>query len=164
VTGTDLAARGEYLLAHGRFMTLATTNGTTPWAATVNYVPLRAPLRLLWYSMREARHSRDLALHPQAAGSIFLTGLPGFGLDGAQFDGPVHTVEGAQAEEFHRHYYELNFPDVTVRREWELPVEQFRDAGPRRFYYLAVSNWWLLDIDQWLIDKRDQKITAPTPD
>ncbi|WP_431045364.1 pyridoxamine 5'-phosphate oxidase family protein [Streptomyces sp. P1-3] len=79
--------RSRHLLEQARYMTLATSDGTSPWASTVNFVALHAPLRLLYYSLRTARHSRNIDGNPQVSGSIYITGLPGFGLDGAQFTG-----------------------------------------------------------------------------
>ncbi|MFH8553143.1 pyridoxamine 5'-phosphate oxidase family protein [Streptomyces celluloflavus] len=156
-----LAERSRQLLADARFMTLATGDGVFPWASTVNYVALWAPLRLLYYSLRTARHSRNVAHHPRVSGSIFLTGLPGFGLDGAQFTGTCRAVGPRAVAEYHRHYYLLNFPDEEVRRRWLLPEAEFRGAGPRRFYTVEVERWWLLDIDRWLIDKHDRRIAVP---
>ncbi|MFF8316485.1 hypothetical protein ACF06V_04865 [Streptomyces bobili] len=63
--------------------------------------------------------------------------------------------------EHHRPYYELNFPDETTRREWLLPLSDFHGEGPRRFYVVQPSHWWLLDIDRRLHDRHDQGITVP---
>ncbi|MFE4588580.1 hypothetical protein [Streptomyces laurentii] len=35
---TGLAERSRHLLGHARFMTLATADGTAPWASTVDFV------------------------------------------------------------------------------------------------------------------------------
>ncbi|GAA2598376.1 pyridoxamine 5'-phosphate oxidase family protein [Streptomyces axinellae] len=157
----SLSERSRRLLAQGRFLTLATAHGGTPWAATVNYVALGAPLRLLFYSLTRARHSRDIALRPQVAGSVFMTGLPGFGLDGVQFTGECRAVDASGLAEIHRLYYEVNFPDPAVRAEWTLPLSEFRDGGPRRFYLVTVRELWLLDIERWLADKHDQRVAVP---
>ncbi|MEU2718769.1 pyridoxamine 5'-phosphate oxidase family protein [Streptomyces sp. NPDC007205] len=156
-----LVERSQHLLDNARFMTLATSDGASPWASTVNFVALRAPLRLLFYSLRSARHSRHVERHPVVSGSIYMTGLPGFGLDGAQFTGFCQTVDRDSLTEYHRLYYELNFPDDAIRREWLLPKEEFHGNGPRRFYVVEVRQWWLLDIDRWLQDKHDQRIAVP---
>lgn len=159
-----LVARSVFLLDNARFLTLATHGPGGPWAATVNYVPLRSPLRLLWYSSRRARHSTDLGAHPKAAASLFLTGLPGFGLDGAQLSGTCQEVAADDVAEYHRHYYETNFPDEVVRAEWLLPTTEFVADGPRRFYLMTVERWWLLDIDRWLRDKHDQRVEVLVED
>ncbi|MFJ2172568.1 pyridoxamine 5'-phosphate oxidase family protein [Streptomyces sp. NPDC101062] len=157
----ELTARSEFLIENARFTTLATHGPDGPWASTVNYVPLREPLRLLWYSLRRARHSHNIETDPRISGSIYLTGLPGFGLDGAQFTATARAVEPDELDELSSWYYERNFPDEDVRRQWRLPLDEFRGEGPRRFYLLEVRRWWLLDIDQWLVDKNDQRIDVP---
>jgi uncharacterized protein YhbP (UPF0306 family) len=156
----SLLERSTSLLDNARFLTLATRGAEEPWAATVNFVPLRSPLRLLWYSLRSARHSRHIAENPRVAASIFMTGLPGLGLDGAQLAGTCESVEDRVADH-HRLYYELNFPDEALRAQWLLPLSEFTVDGPRRFYLLTVSRWWLLDIERWLRDKHDTRIEIP---
>ncbi|WHM40938.1 pyridoxamine 5'-phosphate oxidase family protein [Streptomyces sp. BPTC-684] len=157
----ELAERSHFLLANARFMTLATSDGTSPWASTVNFVALYRPLRLLYYSLHTAQHSRNVERHPVIAGSIYMTGLAGFGLDGAQFTGRCRVVGPGSLTEYHRAYYELNFPDDDTRSAWLLPEQEFHGAGPRRFYVVEVLHWWLLDIERWLVDKHDQRIAIP---
>ncbi|MFJ9553927.1 pyridoxamine 5'-phosphate oxidase family protein [Nocardiopsis sp. NPDC101807] len=156
-----LAERSNFLIENGRFMTLATQDPEGAWASTVNYVPLREPLRLLWYSLRRARHSQNIHARPMVSGSIFMTGLPGFGLDGAQFTGTASPVTGEDLEEVAEFYYQRNFPDEQTRQEWRLPLTEFEGEGDRRFYFVEIRSWWLLDIDQWLVDMNDQRIAVP---
>jgi uncharacterized protein YhbP (UPF0306 family) len=158
---SKLVERSDFLIENARFMTLATHSAEGPWAATVNYVPLRDPLRLLWYSLRRARHSHDIETNPQVSGSIYMTGLSGVGLDGAQFTAVARPVGLEHLDGLSSWYYERNFPDEEVRRQWRLPLEEFLGDGPRRFYLLEVRQWWLLDIDQWLEDMNDQRIGVP---
>jgi uncharacterized protein YhbP (UPF0306 family) len=94
----NLLERSTSLLDNARFLTLATRSSEESWAATVNFVPLRSPLRLLWYSLRSARHSRHIAENPRIAASIFMTGLPGLGLDGAQLTGTCESVEKGKVD------------------------------------------------------------------
>ncbi|MFE6103626.1 pyridoxamine 5'-phosphate oxidase family protein [Streptomyces laurentii] len=158
-----LAERSDALIENARFMTLATSGPDGAWASTVNYVPLRDPLRLLWYSLREARHSRNIAATPRLSGSIFLTGLDSrLTLDGAQFTAEAEEVGPDRLDALSEWYYQRNFPDEEVRSRWRLPLEEFRGAGPRRFYLLTVREWWLLDVDGWLEDMNDRRVAVPT--
>jgi hypothetical protein len=157
---SDPIGRSKALLDGARYLTLATVGADGPWASTVNFVALRGPLRLVWYSLRSALHSRNIAAHSEISASIFMTGLPGFSLDGAQLTGVCDTVENV-SEEFHRRFYELVAPDEAVRAQLALPREEFIRDGPRRFYQLEVRRWWLLDIDRWLADKHDTRFEVP---
>lgn len=165
----SLMERADLLLRTTRFVTLATLSGDgEPWASTVNYVPLLdGPPRLIWYSMREARHSRNIDARPLTTGSLFRTDLgpsAPLGLDGLQFTGLARAVESNRIQEVRDHYYRLNFPDETLRRQWMLPEQQFNGDGPRRFYELTIRDWWLLDVERWLHDKVDQRIALPSPE
>lgn len=156
-----LIDRSNFLIENGRFVTLATQSPDGAWASTVNYVPLREPLRLLWYSLREARHSQNIHAHPMVSGSIFVTGLPGLGLDGAQFTGRASPVTGDNLEHISEFYYQRNFPDDETRQNWRLPLSEFHGEGHRRFYVVEIDSWWLLDVDQWVVDMNDQRVAVP---
>lgn len=160
-----LIARSRLLLDTARFVTLSTVDAAgDPWASTVNYVARPGPLRLVWYSMREARHSVNIAAHPRVAASIFRTDLGEdalFGLDGVQLTGVCRAIPADELPEASAYWYEHNFPDPAVRADWMLPLTEFCADGPRRFYELRVTEWWLLDIDRWLTDRVDCRIAVP---
>lgn len=156
-----LVQRSNALIEHARFVTLASTGAEGVWAATVNYIPLREPLRLLWYSLRDARHSRNIDAAPEVAGSVFRTDLPTDpGLDGGQLTGVAHVVEQDGLPELYHHFYERNFPDDQARQQWRIPMEEFLGTGPRRFYLLTVTAWWLVDLDRWIKTKNDQRVAV----
>jgi uncharacterized protein YhbP (UPF0306 family) len=156
---SNLAERADRLLANGRYTTLATSDGSTAWAATVNYVALRDPLRLLWTSMSAARHSANIAANPTLSGTIHMTGLPAFPVDGLQYEATARSAEDSEeAEQLHQQFHELTFPDETVSKEWALPLDECVGPGLRRFYVADITRYWLLDIDRWLIDQTDARI------
>ncbi|QFZ19706.1 pyridoxamine 5'-phosphate oxidase family protein [Saccharothrix syringae] len=131
--GADPLERARCLLAGARRATLVTTDGTTPWVCAVDLVPLHAPLRLLWHSPREARHSRDVESHPGVSGIV-----PG--ADGLRFTGTARAVEPHEVADGHEAYHRSGPADAV-------PVEEFRDGGPRGFYLLHVDRLWL-EVDQ----------------
>lgn len=157
----SLIQRSLYLLNSARFFTLASQHADhSPWASTVNYVPLYDPLRLVWYSMRSARHSENIRHRPDVSGSLFrydMQDTSPLGLDGAQFTGRAREIPQHECVSIHQDYYRLNFPDELVRARWQLPLNEFYGDGPRRFYELCITNWWLLDIDGWLETKEDRR-------
>lgn len=68
----------------------------------------------MWASMAGSKHSLNIAANPVVSGSIFMTGLPGFGLDGLQYQGTArreHLVHAARSV------------DVFVGEEQGWPVE-----------------------------------------
>ncbi|HDI4959788.1 TPA: pyridoxamine 5'-phosphate oxidase family protein [Salmonella enterica] len=160
----NLVQRSLYLLNSARFFTLASQQGDgLPWASTVNYVPLFEPLRLVWYSMRIARHSRNICHRTEVSGSLFrydMQETSPLGLDGAQFTGNAREIPQSECERIHQDYYRLNFPDALERARWQLPLHEFYGDGPRRFYELLINDWWLLDIEGWLQTKEDRRVSV----
>ncbi|MFI0479687.1 pyridoxamine 5'-phosphate oxidase family protein [Actinomadura sp. 9N215] len=156
-----LIDRSNTLIEHTRFFTLASRGPDGVWASTVNFIPLRQPLRFLWYSLRDARHSRNIDADPRVAGTVFRTDLPTeLGLDGAQLTGTAHEMNTENVGDLYNLFYERNFPDEQVRQQWQLPLEEFRGEGPRRFYLLTITKWWLVDLDLWLQTKNDRRIAV----
>ncbi|WIY00979.1 pyridoxamine 5'-phosphate oxidase family protein [Amycolatopsis mongoliensis] len=157
----SLIHRSEDLIEHARFMTLATCGPDGPWASTVNYVPMRQPMRLLWYSLRNAQHSRNIEAAPVVSGSVFRIGVPNpLGLDGAQFTGTARAVDAGELEELAEFYYRRNFSDEQTRQKWRLPLAEFQADGPRRFYLVTVTAWWLFDLEGWLVDMNDRRVAV----
>ncbi|KMJ45344.1 pyridoxamine 5'-phosphate oxidase family protein [Xenorhabdus khoisanae] len=160
-----LEQRSRELVNSARFFTLASQGADNlPWASTVNYVPLFDPLRLVWYSMRTAKHSRNIHHCAAVSGSLFrydMQKTSPIGLDGAQFTGIVREIPECECEHIHQSYYHLNFPDELERARWELPLHEFYGDGSRRFYALLINDWWLLDIDTWLKTKEDRRVSVP---
>ncbi|AKT42052.1 pyridoxamine 5'-phosphate oxidase family protein [Chondromyces crocatus] len=163
-----LLQRAAVLLKTTGYVTLSTVSDEgEPWASTVAYTPrVEGVPRLIWYSMRGARHSRNIEAHPAICGSIFRTDLGAsspLGLDGLQLRGSARAVPAQELPPIRDYFYETLFPDEGVRRQWMLPESEFTGDGPRRFYELTIKEWWLLDVDRWLVDKVDQRIALPGP-
>ena len=57
----------DYLRSHNT-MTLATSTGDSPWAATVFFAS--DDLRLYFFSAPDSRHGQNLAVNPQVAVTI----------------------------------------------------------------------------------------------
>ncbi|MFF4096485.1 pyridoxamine 5'-phosphate oxidase family protein [Streptomyces sp. NPDC001834] len=157
-----LVTRSNLLIEQARFMTLATVGPDGAWASTVNFVPLRGPLRLLWYSLRAARHSVNIEADGRLSASLFMTGIDNeLGLDGAQFTGTARAVGSDELTALSQWYYERNFADPQVREQWRLDRAEYEGHGPRRFYVVDVDAWWLFDLEGWLEDKNDRRIAVP---
>ncbi|NTY86600.1 pyridoxamine 5'-phosphate oxidase family protein [Serratia fonticola] len=157
-------ARSLALLNGARFFTLASRSlDDSVWAATVNFVPAYSPVKMIWCSMRSARHSENIRQHPQVSGSVFRTDLQGespLGLDGAQFTGVSRELSEHENAATHDYFSCCNFPDEALRDEWMPPLSEFMGEGKRRFYELTITEWWLLDIERWLETRQDQRIAV----
>lgn len=148
-------------------MTLATHGANGVWASTVNYVLLKDPVRLLWYSDHAAQHSRNIVEDGSVSGSLFRTGLvgaeapEGLPVDGVQLTGTCRVVGAEEIASYHQLYYDLNFPDPDTRARWMRPQAEFHGHGTRRFYELTVDALWLYNAERWVTHQRDTRCSVP---
>lgn len=101
-----LVARAEELLAANQYLTLATADAAgTPWCSTVWYAASLQPgspglaVELIWLSMPEAQHSRNLLHRPAVGISIFDSAQPAGTGDGLQFAARAGLVPSARLDE-----------------------------------------------------------------
>lgn len=162
MTSTPLA-RTRQILDKARWATLATVSASgEPWSSVVHYVWLPDPLRLLFTSADDARHSKDIAGDPRVSGSLCCTGVDtGIALgdvDGAQFTGHCTEVAAEELIKYHDLFFGTLFPDPSVRAQWALPPESFRAPESHRLYLITVDDWWIIDFSRWAADKIDRRM------
>lgn len=162
----SLADRTRRLLDEAHHLTLATASGDgRPWAATLHYAWLEAPLRFLFCSVTGARHSRHVAAAPEVSGSLFTTGRPtGVAIapvEGAQFTGVCRPVPDDQLEQLHAAFFAAVLPDPEARAAWMLPLSALRPPSDHRLYQIEVERWWLIDLSTWARDRVDRRVEMP---
>lgn len=122
----------ENLVKRNRFLVLATTNGSRPWATPLEYV-VGDDLDLYYFSPAETRHSNDVETNPEAAVTIYdadqsdYTGQATFALGGVQVEATVERIDGP------------DYPKVaaeTIER-WSLPMP------PYVCYRITGNRWYL---------------------
>jgi uncharacterized protein YhbP (UPF0306 family) len=158
----DLACRSRRLLDEAKFLTLATvsTDGQ-PWSAVLQYAWLADPLRFLFGSAIQARHSRDITTRPLVSGSLFMTGGSLLAVDGAQFSGTCRELPGEDVLRYHATFYDAVLPDARDRAEWTLPPSALIAPAEHRLYVIEVEQWWLVDTRTWAEDRIDRRVQVP---
>lgn len=158
-----LTARTTRLLDQARYLTLATVSPDgSPWAAVLQYAWLPSPLRFVFGSAVESRHSRDIAANPVVSGSLFTADTSDFtAVDGAQFTGRCTEIGLGNLDEYHDTFYEHVFPDAEQRAEWSLPPSSLLGTAPHRLYLVEVGRWWLVDTSTWTEDRIDRRVEVP---
>ncbi|CDH34886.1 hypothetical protein [Xenorhabdus bovienii] len=151
-----------YLLRNMRFFSLATKphDLDSPWSASLLYIPKYDPLRLIWFSKLDARHSQAISINPHVSGSMFLRQVNPISppdINGAQFIGRARAIPYDELQETYDDYYKQVFPNEDTRKQKALPIRQFYGRGPRRFYELKVREWWLFDSEK----QDDSRILVP---
>lgn len=119
------------LVKRNRYLSLATTDGTDPWIAPLEYIS-DDDLNLYYFSPTGAAHSRHLCDHPTVAVTIFDAVQPEYEpaqvmrIAGVQI---VATVEELQAP----------FPDLVANQieAWKLPMP------PYGAYRISPINWFI---------------------
>lgn len=161
-----LIERSKRILDEAHYVTLATVSSSgEPWSSAVHYIWMHDPLRMLFSSVTDSQHSRNVADHPLVSGSLFITGVPNeipiATVDGAQFLSTCTEVPQVELEEYHARFFEAAFPDLAMRQTWMLPRSAFRPPMVHRLYLITITRWWVIDFSTWAEDKIDRRIEVP---
>lgn len=156
------AARTRHLLEEAKYLSLATVStGEQPWSAVLQYAWLPNPLRFLYGSAIQSRHSTDIATRPRVSGSLFVAGKELMAVDGAQFQGTCRELCATEVTEHHATFYDSVLPNAKDRAEWTLPVSALAPPAPHRLYLIEVEQWWLVDTRTWAEDRIDRRVEVP---
>jgi uncharacterized protein YhbP (UPF0306 family) len=155
-------ARTRRLLDEAKYLSLATVStDELPWSSVLQYAWLPDPLRFLFGSAIQSRHSTDVTTRPLVSGSLFVAGGELLAVDGAQFSGTCRELSAAEVEAYHTTFYDAVLPDARDRAEWTLPVEALVEPAPHRLYLIEVEQWWLVDTRTWAEDRIDRRVEVP---
>lgn len=158
----SLVSRSRRLLDEAKYLTLATVSTDCyPWAAVLQYAWLADPLRFLFGSAIQSRHSRDIATRPHVSGSLFVAGSSLLAVDGAQFSGTCRELSSEDVARHHSTFYDAVLPDARDRAEWTLPPAALLAPAEHRLYVIDVEQWWLVDTRTWAEDRIDRRIQVP---
>jgi uncharacterized protein YhbP (UPF0306 family) len=157
--------RTKRILAEAKFLALSTVSGDgEPWSAVLQYAWLNQPLRFLFGSATQSRHSRDIVGNPAVSGSLFVAGDGQLtDVDGAQFTGTCRELTDAEVREHHAAFYDAVLPDEKTRAEYTLPVEALLAPADHRIYQITVDRLWIVDTSTWIEDRIDRRVEVPLP-
>jgi uncharacterized protein YhbP (UPF0306 family) len=160
---SDLPERTRRVLAEAKFLTMSTVSADgTPWSAVLQYAWLPDPLRFLFGSATQSRHSQDVAADPRVSGALFVAGEGELTeVDGAQFTGTCRELTAAEVAEHHATFYDALLPDEASRAEYTLPIESLIAPADHRIYQITVDRWWLIDTSTWIEDRIDRRVEMP---
>jgi uncharacterized protein YhbP (UPF0306 family) len=157
-------ARVERILAEARYLSLSTVSGAgEPWAAVLQYAWLGRPLRFLFGSATQSRHSTDIGANPNVSGSLFVVGDGLTDVDGAQFTGTCRELDEHEVREHHATFYDALLPDERTRAEYTLPVEALLPPADHRIYQITVNRLWIVDTSTWIEDRIDRRVEVALP-
>ena len=161
VESEDVARRTRRLLDEAKFLSLATVSTEEqPWSAVLQYAWLPRPLRFVFGSAVQSRHSTDVMTRPRVAGSLFVAGGELLAVDGAQFAGTCRELSPDEVVAHHAAFYDAVLPDAAERAEYTLPVSMLVPPAPHRLYVVEVEQWWLVDTSTWVEDRIDRRASV----
>lgn len=134
--GDEVAIAGR-LIETGRYMSLATLDGSRPWVAAVAYVHTAGHV-FCWASRRDARHSLDIAATGQAAATIFDSQASYEKVEGIQFAGEAEAVPDHELPDLLA-LYVRRFPMYEA-----LDPADLASSGTFGLYRLRVTELWTL--------------------
>lgn len=98
----------DFILQH-HVMSLATCDGTAPWAANAFYAFDEPALRFLLLSQPKTRHGRQALANPRVAGCVAGQPTALSEIRGLQFEGRIDRLQGAEGMRAEDVYY-ARFP------------------------------------------------------
>ena len=132
----------DYMEAHNT-MTLATSSGDVPWAATVFYA--NDDLHLYFFSAPDSRHCQNLAVNARVAVTIQEDYRDWREIKGIQLEGMVALVDGFLEKAKAMAVYARKYPQV---------IKLFTDPGSGVFYkaFLKVKFYCVTPQRVYFID------------
>jgi len=132
----------SYLKEHNT-MTLGTSSGDAPWAATVFYAS--DELRLYFFSVPDSRHCQNLAANPRVAVTIQEDYHDWRKIKGIQLEGTVTLVDSLVAKAKAMAVYARKYPEV---------IKLFTNPDSGLFYkaFLKVKFYCVIPDKLFFID------------
>jgi uncharacterized protein len=134
----------DYLKSHNT-MTLATSAGDSPWAATVFYAS--EGLRLYFFSAPDSRHCQNLSANARVAATVQEDYKDWREIKGIQLEGKVVLVDGMLEKAKAMAVYARKYPEV---------IKLFSDPASGVFYkaFLRVKFYCVVPEKLFYIDNQ----------
>jgi len=134
-----------YVESHNT-MTLATSQGDSPWAATVFYAS--DGLRLYFFSAPDSRHCQNLAVNPRVAVTIQEDYHDWRRIKGIQLDGRVVTVDSVIEKGKAMTVYARKYPDVVKIFSDPESGALYKAFLKVKFYRVVAERVYYIDNEQ----------------
>ena len=134
------------LVKRNRYLSLATTDGTDPWIAPLEYISDDG-LNLYYFSPENAAHSNHLRDHQTVAVTIFDAVQPEY------VPGQVTRIAGVQVVATAQKL-EAPFPDLVANQieAWKLPMP------PYAAYIIRPTKWFIPILKDGVNDRLELSI------
>jgi len=117
-------------------LSLATTTGTAPWVCEVHFA-YDDNLNLYFRSLKERRHSQEIAANPHVAGNIIDKYEAGAKVVGVYFEGTTELLPAGPDQDLAAECLKRRLGIETNI------VEEASHEGGHQFYKISVANWYV---------------------
>ena len=135
----------DYMESHNT-MTLGTSAGDAPWAATVFYAS--EGLRLYFFSSPESRHCQNLAANPRVAATIQEDYRDWRKIKGIQIEGKAVTLDSLLEKAKATAAYTRKYPEVMKLFANPLSGALYQAFLKVRFYCVVPERIFYIDNEQ----------------
>lgn len=135
MTKDELNKKAVEILKSNIYLTLATTDGTTPWASPVFYC-LDEDFNFYFISQLDSVHTVNMLKNPKVSFAVFDSHQAEGQGNGVQGSGSVELLEGAGIVEGLKHY-STTFIEMTPA--------SLADPAPYRLFKLSTDSFFVLD-------------------
>jgi uncharacterized protein YhbP (UPF0306 family) len=146
-----------YLESHNT-MTLATSAGQLPWAATVFYAS--DGLRLYYFSAPDSRHSQNLAVNPRVAVTVQEDYHDWRKIKGIQLEGTVTLVEGVVEKAKAMAIYGAKYPEVIKLFTNPASGVFYKAFLKVKFYCVTPARVFFIDNEQGFGQRQELDMRA----
>ena len=144
-----------YLERHNT-MTLATSQGGIPWAATVFYAS--DGLKLYFFSAPDSRHCQDLAVNPRVAVSVQEDYRDWRKIKGIQLEGQVIQVDSVIEKAKAIAAYARKYPEVMEVFANPASGAFYQAFLKVKFYCVAPERLFYIDNEKFGFGKRQELV------
>lgn len=147
----------QYLESHNT-MTLATSAGDVPWAATVFYVS--DAIRLYFFSAPDSRHCQNLAVNPQVSVTIQEDYRDWRKIKGIQLEGRVVRLESLVEKGKATVLYARKYPEVMKIFTDPASGGLYRAFLKVKFYCVVPERLFYIDNEQGFGKRQEMQLSA----
>ena len=134
----DLETMAKRILDSNRYMTIGTVGGDGhPWVTPVYFTPDRYR-QMFWISDPEARHSLNIAAHPEVSIVVFDSSVPVGGAEAVYMRAEAEQVSEPTSDDCAAAFRQ-RFETIMV-----LTPEELQPPARLRLYRARVTRHWVL--------------------
>lgn len=159
---TSLTGKAKRIIKTNLYMTLATTNGNSPWSTPVFYAQ-DEDYNFYWYSRKDTRHSQNIASSNKVSVSIFSNEGEDGGV-GVYIEGKASEITNLELDHAIEIYAQKGAQTTEEKNQFTVK-EDFLDSSPLRMYKIIPEKIYISSEatkwkGKWIDSRSEIKLTT----